>query len=139
MSAVAQPKVRPLERFWPYADVPEQLSAEEQAALDPDMYEALYGRRPDQPFSITLVFPDLDLPDFARALDIARQSPDFRQTGQGTLRRYRARFLISDAARLRHVFDVVGRSAETEILVDDQPWPYGRELWIPLVSFFIAP
>ncbi len=139
MSAVAQPKVRPLDRFWPYADLPEQLSVEEQAALDPDLYEAIYGRRPDRPFSITLVFPDLDLPGFARALDIARHATEFRQTGDGPLMRYRARFSIGEAARLRDVFSVVGRSAETEILVDDQAWPYGRELWIPLVSFFINP
>ena len=137
MSAVAQPKVRPLERFWPYADLSEQLSVEEQASLDPDLYEALYGRRPDRPFSITLVFPDLDLPDFSRALELARQSSDFSQTGSGPLTHYRARFQIGDAARLRDVFSVVGRSADTEILVDDQAWPYGRELWIPLVSFFI--
>ena len=87
----------------------------------------------------TLVFPDLDLPGFARALELARQSPDFAQTGSGPLTRYRARFQLGDAARLREVFGVVGRSAATEILVDDQTWPYGRELWIPLVSFFINP
>jgi len=139
MSAVAQPKVQALERFWPYANLSEQLSVEEQAALDPDLYQALYGRRPDRPFSITLVFPDLNLPDFGRALELARQSPEFSQTGSGPLTRYRVRFPIGDAARLRDVFSVVGRSADTEILVDDQTWPYGRELWIPLVSFFINP
>jgi len=133
------PKVRQLERFWPYADLPEELSAEEQAALDPDLYEALYGRRPDRPFSITLVFPDLDIPEFAHALELARHAAEFRQTGTAASTRYRARFLIADAARLRDVFNVVGRSAQTEILVDDQAWPYGRELWIPLVSFFINP
>ena len=85
------------------------------------------------------MFPELDLPDFARALDIARRSTEFRQTGSGPLTRYHARFSIGDAAGLRDVFNVVGRSAETEILVDDQEWPYGRELWIPLVSFFINP
>ena len=139
MSSVGQPKVQPLERFWPYADFPEQLSVQEQAALDPDLYEAVYGRRPDRPFSITLVFSDLDLPDFSNALELARQSPEFRQTGTGGLARYRVRFPIGDAARLRDVFRVVGRSPATEILVDDQAWPYGRELWIPLVSFFINP
>jgi hypothetical protein len=139
MSSVAQPKVQPLERFWPYADFPEQLTVEEQAGLDPDLYEAVYGRRPDRPFSITLVFPDLDLPDFSKALELARQSPEFRQTETGGLTQYRVRFPIGDAGRLRDVFSVVGRSPETEILVDDQAWPYGRELWIPLVSFFINP
>ena len=59
------PKYRPLERFWPYADLPEQPSDEELAALDPDLYEALFGARP-RPFSITLVFPPLDVPEFDR-------------------------------------------------------------------------
>jgi len=136
---VAQPKVRPLERFWPYADLPEQLSVDELAALDPDLHDALFDAHPDRPFSITLVFAHLEVPDFPSALELARQSPGFRQTGSGALTRYRARFLVGDAARLRDVFNVVGRSAGTEILVNDQAVPYGRELWIPLVSFFINP
>jgi hypothetical protein len=137
IEAVAQPKLRPSEGFWPYPDLPEQLSVEEQAALDPDLYEAVHGRRPDRPFSITLVFPNLDIPDFARALELARQSSEFRQMGEGALARYQARFQTADAARLRDVFNVVGQSPQTEILVDDRPLPYGRELWIPLVGFFI--
>ena len=134
---VAQPKVRPLERFWPYAELPENLSVEERAVLDSDLQHALIEARPDRPFSITVVFSRLDAPDFPRALDLARQSPDFRETGIGSQRRYRARFLVADAARLHDVFNVVGRAPDTEILVDDQPVPYGREFWIPLISFFI--
>ena len=134
---MAQAKLQRLEPFWPYADLSERLSVEERASLDPDVYEALYGRLPDRPFSITLIFPDLDLPGFSRALELARQSSEFRQTGAGALARYRARFQVGDAARLRDVFNVVGRSPQTEILVDDRALPYGRELWIPLVSFFI--
>ncbi len=137
MSAVAQPKVQPLERFWPYEDVAEQLSVEEQAALDPELYEALYGRRDDRPFSITLLFADLDLPGFERALALARQASAFVDHGAEAPLRYRARFVVHDAARLREVFNVVGRSPKTEILVDDRAWPYGRELWIPLFGFFV--
>src|SRR5215813_13297060 len=91
------PRYRPLERFWPYADLPEQPSDEELAALDPDLYEALFGARP-RAFSISLVFPALDAPDFERALDIARASAEFRETGSGAAHRYRARFWSSDAA-----------------------------------------
>jgi len=90
-------------------------------------------------FSITLVFPALDDPDFPKALELARQSPDFREMSDGPLARYRARFHVGDAARLLDVFNVVGRSRDIEILVDDQEVPYGRELWIPLVSFFVNP
>ena len=72
-----QPKFRPLERFWPYADLPEQPTEQELASLDPDLYEALFGSQP-RPFSITIVFPELDDPEFPRALDLARGSAEFR-------------------------------------------------------------
>jgi hypothetical protein len=130
------PKFRPLERFWPYAELPEQPTDEELAALDPDLHEALFGARP-RPFSITLVFPPLDLPEFPRALEMARASAEFREMGAGDGRRYRARFWSSDAARLRDLFEIVGRSDETDVLIDDRPVPYARELWLPLVWFLI--
>src|SRR3954463_4697137 len=94
------PKYRPLERFWPYAELPEQPTEEELAALDPDLHEALFGT-PPRPFSITLVFPPLDIPEFPDALARARAAAEFRETGAGDQRRFRARFWSSDAARLR--------------------------------------
>jgi len=130
------PKYRPTERFWPYAELPEQPSDEELAALDPDLYEALYGSQP-RPFSITLVFPPLEAPEFARALEIARASAEFRETGRGPARRYRARFWSSDALQLRDLFQIVGPSDATEVLIDDRPVPYARELWLPLVWLLI--
>jgi len=130
------PKYRPLERFWPYADLPEQPTEQELASLDPDLYEALFGA-PPRPFSITLVFPRLDLPGFDRALALARESAEFRETGQGAAHRYRARFWSSDAARLRELFTLVGPSDLTDVLIDDRPVPYARELWLPLVWFLI--
>jgi hypothetical protein len=130
------PKFRPLERFWPYAELPEQPTEEELAAIDPDLYEALFGAQP-RPFSITLVFPPLEVPEFDRALALARGSAEFRETGAGAGRRYRARFWSSDALRLRDVFQVVGPSDATEVLIDDRPVPYARELWLPLVWFLL--
>jgi hypothetical protein len=130
------PKYRPLERFWPYADLPEQPTEEELTSLDPDLHEALFGERP-RPFSITLVFPHLDVPAFATALDLARASAEFREAGADASRRYRARFWSSDAARLRDLFQIVGGSDATEVLIDDRPVPYARELWLPLVWLLI--
>jgi hypothetical protein len=130
------PKYRPLERFWPYADLPEQPTEEELAAIDPELQEALFGAQ-KRPFSLTLVFPHLDIPEFDRALALARGSAEFRETGTGAGRRYRARFWPSDAVRLRDLFQIVGPSDDTEVLVDDRPVPYARELWLPLVWFLI--
>jgi hypothetical protein len=133
---VEHPKHRPLERFWPYADLPEQPTDDELTALDPDLYEALFGARP-RPFSITLVFPTLDVPAFAQALALAQASAEYRETGSGTALRHRARFWSSDPIRLRDLFEIVGGSDATEVLIDDRPVPFARELWLPLVWFLI--
>jgi hypothetical protein len=133
---VDQPRHRPLERFWPYADLPEQPNEEELASLDPDLHEALFGVQ-SRPFSITLVFPDLEIPDFEKAVTLARASAEYRQTGSGSGRRHRARFWSSDPIRLRDLFEIVGASDATDVLIDDRPVPYARELWLPLVWFLI--
>ena len=130
------PKQRPLERFWPYAELPEQPTEEELAALDPDLHEALFGAQ-SRPFSITLVFPALAVPGFEGALDLARASAEFRETGAGASLRYRARFWSKDAVRLWELFRIVGGSDATEVLIDDRPVPFARELWLPLVWFLI--
>jgi hypothetical protein len=130
------PKQRPLERFWPYAELPEQPTEEELAALDPDLHEALFGAQ-SRPFSITLVFPALVAPGFDAALDLARASAEFREMGAGASLRYRARFWSSDAVRLWELFRIVGASDATEVLIDDRPVPFARELWLPLVWFLI--
>ena len=72
---VPVPDYRPVERFWPYVDLPEQPSAEELAALSPELSEALFGTQP-LPFSITIEFPVFDGPDYARAIEMARASAD---------------------------------------------------------------
>lgn len=130
------PKYRPVERFWPYAELPEQVSDEELAALDPELQEALFGTA-RRPFSITLVFPRLDRDDFALALKLAGEAEEFRETGSGKAHRFRARFLSSEAVKLKELFQIVGTSDATEVLIDDRPVPYARELWLPLVWFLL--
>ncbi len=125
-----------LPNSWPYAELPEQPTDAELAELDPDLREALFGTEA-RPFSITLVFPPLDVPAFARALEIARASGEYRQTGRGDELRHRARFWSSDALHLRELFEIVGGSPATEVLIDDRPLPYARELWLPLVWFLV--
>jgi hypothetical protein len=132
----AVPAYRPRERFWPYADLPEQPTAEELASLDPDLHAALFGTPPG-PFSITLVFPRFESPDYRRAVALARESAEYREVGAGETFRHRARFRSSDARKLRDLFEIVGPLPESEVLVDDRPLPYARELWLPLVWLLI--
>jgi hypothetical protein len=130
------PAYRPDDRFWPYPDLPEQPDHDELVALDPDLRVALYGPSA-QPFSITLVFPPFDGPDYERAIGMAKASAEYRTAGEGRALRHRARFLPDDPLGLRDLFEIVGRFDETEVLVDDRPVPYARELWLPLIWFLI--
>lgn len=134
---VEVPEYRPIERFWPYLDLPEQPTDEELANLDPALAEALFGT-PHRPFSLSLEFPAFDGPDYARALELARASAEYLELGSGPRLRHRARFYSQDAVRLRALFEIVGRLDACDVLIDDRPLPYARELWLPLVWFLIS-
>jgi hypothetical protein len=134
--AVPVPDYRPIERFWPYVDLPEQPTDEELANLNPELAEALFGR-PPLPFSVSLEFPRFDGPDYDRAVTLARASSEYREIATGVAIRHRARFYPQEAIKLRDLFEIVGRLDACEVLVDDRPVPYARELWLPLIWFLI--
>jgi hypothetical protein len=68
---------------------------------------------------------------------MARRSAEYRETGSGLALRHRARFHPSDAVALRDLFALVGPYDATDVLVDDKPVPFARELWLPLIWFLI--
>jgi len=127
---------RPVERFWPYVEKPEEPTAEELAALDPDLHETLFGRR-DLRFSITLVFPPFDGPNYDPAVEKARAAAEYRDVGEGADRRHRARFFSDDVVRLKDLFELVGPVPGAEVLIDDRPVPFSRQLWLPLLWFHL--
>jgi hypothetical protein len=132
-----RPEYRPLERFWPYADLSEQPSEEELAAIHPEVRDALFGSRA-LPFSISVQFAAFEGDAYARAVELARASDEYVEiTIDGQLH-HRARFYPGDRPlRLRDLYDTVADRPDTEVLVDDRPVPYARELWLPLVWFLI--
>ena len=133
---VPVPDYRPIERFWPYVELPEQPTDEELAALNPELSEALFGR-PKLPFSISIEFARFTGPDYVRALEMARSSAEYKEIGSGDTLRHRARFYPEDAVKIRDLFEIVGRFDTSDVLLDDRPVPYARELWLPLIWFLI--
>jgi hypothetical protein len=128
------PSRRPLERFWPYVELTEEPSAEELAAIDPDLHAALFGPR-NLPFSFTLVFPEVEGDTAAEALARAEAAAEHRVVGSGADRRHRVRFFSGDVAALRDLYALVGHLPGSEVLIDDRPVPFARELWLPLLWF----
>jgi len=133
---VPVPEYKPVERFWPYVDLPEQPTPEELASLQPELAEALFGA-PRRPFSVSLEFSPFDGPHYERAVQMAHASAEYREIGSGESLRHRARFYPDAALKLRDLFEVVGSFDSTDVLIDDKPVPYARELWLPLVWMLI--
>ncbi len=133
---VPVPDYRPIERFWPYVELSEQPTDEELAALTPELSEALFGT-PKLPFSVSIEFPRFDGPDYGRALEMARASAEYKEIASAGALRHRARFYPQDALKIRDLFEIVGRFDASEVLIDDRPVPYARELWLPLIWFLI--
>jgi hypothetical protein len=132
-----EPVYRPLERFWPYAELSEQPSDEELAQLHPELRTALFGA-PPLPFSISIEFPQFAGDDYARAVELAKASDEYVEMRVDGGLRHRARFYPGDRpTRLRDLYEIVAAVEGSDVLVDDRPMPYARELWLPLVWFLI--
>ena len=69
--------------------------------------------------------------------ELAKQSAEYREVGTGDALRHRARYFPDDALAMRDLFELVGRLDATDVLIDDRPIPYARELWLPLVWFLL--
>jgi hypothetical protein len=132
-----QPEFRPVERFWPYAELSEQPDDEELAQLHPELRAVLFGA-PVLPFSISLTFPAFDGEAYDAALVRARASDEYSEFDVSGIRTHRARFYPgSRPADLRDLYELVAAVPGNEVLIDDRAVPYARELWLPLVWFLI--
>ena len=132
-----QPTHRPLDRFWPYADLSEQPSDAELAALHPELREAIFGAS-TLPFSITISFARFEGENYAKALELAATADELKEVGANAAFRHLATFVPSERpVRIRDLYDLVGDQSATEVLIDGKPVPFARELWLPLVWFLI--
>lgn len=131
------PEYRPLERFWPYAELSESPSEQELALLHPELRAVLFGE-PTLPFSISLVFPAFEGEGYAEAVQRAKASDEYAEFTSEGKTFHRARFFPSTRPTdLRDLYERVGGVPGSEVLVDDRPVPYARELWLPLVWMLI--
>src|SRR5688572_16105379 len=123
-----RPEYRPLERFWPYADLPEQPSDEELAALHPELRAVLFGAEP-LPFSISIVFPEFTGDQYARAIELAKAADEYVEVRAQDGLRHRARFFPAEhATRMRDLYELIADVPGAEVWIDDQPVPFAREL-----------
>lgn len=129
------------ERVPTYADrLPPVVGRGEEdiSGLSDDLVEILYpGRRP-KPFAISVVFDDSPEEAVVKAKEIAGRAAAFTTFKEGSLIRHRADFRTEQASVLRDVATLVAARPGSEILIAGKKAPYGHELWLPLMSFFVT-
>ena len=131
------PDYRPVERFWPYVDLPEQPTDEELARLDPGARRGAVRHAAAAVLGLAGV-PAVRRPGLrAGAGHGARRRPSSSRFGAGAAAALPRPVLSAGRAQLRNLFDIVGRFDATDVLIDDRPVPYARELWLPLLWFLI--
>jgi len=131
------PEYRPIERFWPYAELSEEPDVEELAQIHPELRSVLFGA-PVLPFSISLVFPAFEGAGSEVAVERARAADEYTAVEIAGVLTHRARFFPgARAADLRDLYELVASVPGNDVLIDDRPVPYARELWLPLVWFLI--
>ena len=138
-AAESLPSHRPLERFWPYVEPSPLPSPEELAALGTRICARLCSAPTSSRSRSPSCSPNsrTNQPT-PRPCALARAATEYREIGTGDAIRHRARYVPSEAMALRDLFDLVGGDDACEVLIDDRPLPYARELWLPLVWFLIS-
>jgi hypothetical protein len=132
-----EPAFRPLERFWPYAELDEQPSEEELALLHPELRAVIFGA-PTLPFSISVEFPAFEGTTAGEAVKRAAGADEYVTFEREGRTWHRARFYPgARPADLRDMYNLVADVQGSEVLIDDCPVPYARELWLPLVWLLI--
>jgi hypothetical protein len=128
------------ERAKTFADrLPPVLAGDEEdiSQLSDEMVDILYpGRRP-RPFRMGVSFLAFEGPDYARALELARRSPQYRETPTRSATIHHAAFETAAARTLHQLFLIVGGREGTEVLVDGRKVPYAADLWLPLFWIFV--
>ncbi len=122
------------ERFWPYSDLSEQPTEEELIALEADLRAGLF-QDVEETLSVTLVFPVFKGADYEEVVTRAKASAEYREVGTGEAFRHRARFFPGEVFKLRDLYDLINRNITCEVLINDRPVPYARDLWLPLIWF----
>ncbi len=105
--------------------------------MSDELVEILYPGRRQKPFAISVVFDDSEDDVVTRAKRLSGQAASFSTFKEGSITRYRAEFRTEQASLLRDVASLVAARPGSEILVAGRKAPYGHELWLPLMSFFV--
>jgi hypothetical protein len=87
-------------------------------------------------FKITIIFRRKLSPNYARAVELAKKNPAYREDGTDDSVRHSATYTPDEVDDLFDLFRLVHEWDDTEVLVNHKRLPYGHQLWLPLMWFY---
>ncbi len=86
---------------------------------------------------VVIRFREENSEDFRRALSWARAWEKYWTEGEGKWRWHYLRFEKPQVKELKDFFDIVQNVEEMEVLIEGKRIPFGRDLWLPLLWFYL--
>lgn len=88
-------------------------------------------------FFVVLRFKPEENEFYKRAVEKAKEFPSYREYGQGKWKKHEVRFSRGEVRELKEFFEIAQNLKELEVLVEGKRIPYGRDLWLPLLWFYL--
>ena len=85
---------------------------------------------------VTIAFRNDDNPNYAKALDIAKNIPTYREITTGKTTKHIVSF---DKSSIKDLFELYNLSSDfiIYILINGKTRPFARELWLPMLWFYL--
>lgn len=105
-------------------------------AKEEKLADILHPSTKAKEFKITLIFGHKLVPDYAKAVELAKRNPTYHEEGSGEWVRHSATYTPREVDDLFALFNLVHGWETTEVLVNHKKIPYAHQLWIPLMWFY---
>ena len=86
---------------------------------------------------VVLRFRPEDNEYYEKTVELAKRFPSYRESGDGKWKKHEVRFSREQVWELKEFFEVAQNLKELEVLVEGKRIPYGRDLWLPLLWFYL--
>ncbi len=116
---------------------PQQIE-KEIASMEPELAEILFPHHFRRTFSITFRFGYQDSPDYLKAVEEAKKYRTYREEGEGQWKKHYVTFTKEQVGEMHRFFQLLEKLRDLEVLVSGKPIPYGRNLWLILMWFYLA-
>ena len=124
-----------------YKKIEESMTEEEIeqeiSSIEPELAQILFPKHFKREFKITLKFGFEEKPEYERAVEEAKKHPTYREEGEGRWKKHFVTFSKDEVKDLHKFFGLVEKLESLEVLVEGKRIPYGRNLWLILMWFYL--